>query len=253
VSLWNATHFERQPITVCSFVCQKLIVVLRACYTGHTSTRPRHALQQDRGMFYKENPFPTTPISKMVCPGLRIAIGGCGCQTLIVIYDTHLLCRPQSVKTNIFWSLFCWLFSVSLLTYLLIQYLFIYLFIYLFCLFVNLFTVESVLTVTCLKQSSVLCGHSVFVPRQQFLYWNNLQVLNGHLTYTATSFWSPGWPLKTDLTVFIFVCLLYIHFLSMWHICGHCVVIRIIVLDRVGAMMKARMSYRLSEWNLHND
>jgi hypothetical protein len=35
-------------------------------------------------------------------------------------------------------------------------------------------TVKSVQTVTCLKRSSVLCGHTVFVPQQHILYWNNL-------------------------------------------------------------------------------
>jgi hypothetical protein len=28
-------------------------------------------------------------------------------------------------------------------------------------------------------------------------------VLKGHLSYMATNFWSPGWPLKTDLTVMV--------------------------------------------------
>jgi hypothetical protein len=40
--------------------------------------------------------------------------------------------------------------------------------------FIYLFTVKSILTVTCLKRSSVLCSHFVFVPLQHILYCNNL-------------------------------------------------------------------------------
>jgi hypothetical protein len=50
-------------------------------------------------------------------------------------------------------------------------------------------TVKSVLTVT--SRPSVLCGHSVFVPLHHILYLNN--VLNGHLSYTATIFGPLGY------------------------------------------------------------
>jgi hypothetical protein len=32
-------------------------------------------------------------------------------------------------------------------------------------------------------------------------------VLNGHLSYTATNFWSLGWPRRTDLTVNAAICI----------------------------------------------
>jgi hypothetical protein len=61
-------------------------------------------------------------------------------------------------------------------------------------------TVESVLTVACLKRSPVLCGHSVFVPLQHILYWNNLS-WSAICLIRLLIFGPQGDRLKTDLTV----------------------------------------------------
>jgi hypothetical protein len=63
------------------------------------------------------------------------------------------------------------------------------------------YTVKSVLTVICLQWPSVLCSHC-FCPSAAH-YLLKQSVLNGHLSYTATNFWSPGWSPKTDLTIYI--------------------------------------------------
>jgi hypothetical protein len=65
------------------------------------------------------------------------------------------------------------------------------------------------LTVVCVMRPLCFCpaaAHSLLKE----------SVLNGHLSYTSTNFWSPGWLLKTDLTVF-WIC--SPAFMSKWNHC----------------------------------
>jgi hypothetical protein len=74
--------------------------------------------------------------------------------------------------------------------------------------------VDNVNLWCCYVQSNLSCHLSLtiisvmwppcFCPSAaHFLFKQS--VLNGHLSYTATKFWSPGWPLKTDLTVYVLI------------------------------------------------
>jgi hypothetical protein len=53
------------------------------------------------------------------------------------------------------------------------------------------------LTVICVMRPFICCPSAVHFLLKQ-------SVLHGHLSYTDTNFWSPGWPLRTDLTVHYF-------------------------------------------------
>jgi hypothetical protein len=50
--------------------------------------------------------------------------------------------------------------------------------------------------VICVMQPLCFCPSAAHSLQKQ-------SVLNSHLSYAATNFWSPGWPLKTDLTVIL--------------------------------------------------